>query len=188
MNSICVFCGSQSGRHAGYEESARRFGSILATRGLRLIYGGGRLGLMGSLAQAVLDNGGEVIGVVPNFFTNRDVIHKDLSESHIVADLFERKSVMLELADAFVALPGGLGTADELLEVVTWKQLRQLDKPIGILNVESYFDPWCAAIEHAISEGFAASHHISEIIVESDPDVLLSRLGVATKAADQGTK
>ena len=188
MNNICVFCGSQSGRNRRYEGSARDLGAALARRGLRLVYGGGRLGMMGSLAQAVLDNGGEVVGVIPGFLRDRDVMHNDLSEIRIVSDLFERKSVMLEIGDAFVALPGGLGTADELLEVITWKQLGALDKPIGMLNVESYFDPWLAVLDHMIEEGFAVSGHVPGIVVESDPAALLAGLIGATAADRHGAR
>jgi len=188
MNSICVFCGSQSGRDPRYEASARRLGAALAARGLRLVYGGGRWGMMGSLAQAALDHGGHVVGVIPRFLSTRDVMHDGLSDRRIVSDLFERKSVMIELADAFVALPGGLGTADELLEVITWTQLHELDKPIGVRNVGSYFDPWFAVIDHIIREGFAAPDHVPEIIVESDPATLLAGLSAATGAGERAAR
>ena len=128
--------------------------TALAAAGWGLVYGGGRVGLMGEIADATLAAGGYVTGVIPDFLSRQEILHPDLASCHTVIDLFERKSMMLEIADAFVALPGGIGTYDELLEVIAWRQLRQLDKPVALLDVEGYFQPWLASLRHAVDEGF----------------------------------
>ena len=174
MTNICVFCGARPGFHAAYAEAARAFGQALAHAGCRLVYGGGRVGLMGELADAVLSAGGVVTGVIPDFLSHSEVLHPGLQSCHMVTDLFERKALMMEMADAFVALPGGIGTFDELLEVIAWRQLRQLDKPIGILNVDGYFDPWLTLMEHAVTEGFVERAEIDRLQITTDPASLLA--------------
>ncbi len=176
MFAIAVFCGARDGAREDYLAAADGFGRILAAREVALVYGGGNIGLMGALADGALDLGGQVIGVIPDFLREREVCHQGLSECVVVDDLFERKAHMIERADAFVALPGGIGTFDEILEVIAWRQLRQLRQPIGLLNVAGYFDPWLAALRHAVDEGFVAAHELEQLIVERDPDQLVDLL------------
>ena len=176
MKKICVFCGSRLGSSVRYREATREFGAALAQAGIGLVYGGGRVGLMGALADAVLSGGGYVTGIIPSFLATSEITHPDLQTCHTVTDLFERKSMMLEIADAFVALPGGIGTLDELLEVVAWRQLRQLDKPIGLLDVDKFFSPWLAALRHSVEHGFADTREIEQLVVASDSAMLLARL------------
>jgi uncharacterized protein (TIGR00730 family) len=176
MKRICVFCGSSSGESPIYLESATRVGEILAREGLGLVYGGSRVGLMGRLADSVLEHGGEVIGVIPRALVNREVAHGGLTELRIVASMHERKAVMAELSDAFIALPGGLGTLEELFEVVTWSQLGLHQKPSGVLDVRGYYQPLIAFLDHAVNEGFLATQHRRMIMLENDPDALVARL------------
>ena len=176
MKRICVFCGSSSGESPVYLESASRLGEILAREGLGLVYGGSRVGLMGRLADTVLEHGGEVIGVIPRALVNREVAHGGLTELRIVGSMHERKAVMAELSDAFIALPGGLGTLEELFEVVTWSQLGLHQKPSGVLDVRGYYQPLIAFLDHAVNEGFLATQHRRMIMLEEDPDALVARL------------
>jgi len=154
MRRVCVFCGSNPGARSAYAEAARRLGATLAADGLGLVYGGGSVGLMGVVADAALAAGGEVIGVIPRGLATKEIAHHGLSDLRVVASMHERKAQMAELAEAFIALPGGFGMLDELLEVVTWAQLGLHAKPIGVLNVEGYFDPLRALVERAIAERF----------------------------------
>ncbi len=154
MPSIAVFCGARLGANPRYSQDARALGTALAERGWSLVYGGGRVGLMGAVAQACLDAGGEVIGVIPHFLATREVLHPDLHVNHQVTDLFERKALMMALADAFIGLPGGIGTFDEVLEVIAWRQLGQSAKPVVLLNTVGYFNPWQSLLDHAIEQGF----------------------------------
>jgi len=174
--AVCVFCASRDGAAPAYREAAVAFGRELARREITLVYGGGRVGLMGALSDAALGAGGRVVGVIPDFLRDREVAHTGLSELVMVDDLFERKSVMIERADAFVALPGGIGTFDEILEVIAWRQLRQLRQPIGLLDVDGYFEPWQALLRHCAREGFLAAGEVSHIIVEADATTLLDAL------------
>lgn len=176
MKRICVFCGSSSGESPVYLEAATRVGEILAREGLGLVYGGSRVGLMGRLADAMLEHGGEVVGVIPRALVNREVAHGGLSELRIVGSMHERKAVMAELSDAFIALPGGLGTLEELFEVVTWSQLGLHQKPSGVLDVRGYYQPLIAFLDHAVNEGFLASSHRRMIMLEEDPEALVARL------------
>ncbi len=176
MFSVCVFCGSRVGAREDYVFAAEAFGHALAMRGYGLVYGGGRVGLMGALADAALDAGGHVVGVIPDFLSAREVAHQGLQECLFVDDLFERKALMIERSDAFVALPGGIGTLDELLEVIAWRQLRQLRQPIGLLNVAGYFDPWIDLFGHIRAEGFVSAAELEHLIVEPDPEVMLDAL------------
>jgi uncharacterized protein (TIGR00730 family) len=174
--SICVFCGSRTGTREDYLLAAEAFGRELAMRNIALVYGGGRVGLMGAVADAALAGGGHVIGVIPEFLREREVAHESLSECIVVDDLFERKSLMIERSDAFVALPGGIGTLDEILEVIAWRQLRQLGQTIGLLNVAGFFDRWFELLEHLTEEGFVGEEELAHIIVRSQPCLLLDAL------------
>lgn len=176
MKSLCVFCGSSSGRAPGYSDAATRLGGHLAAAGVTLVYGGGGVGLMGVLADAVIDGGGHVIGVIPDALVARELAHPRVSDMRVVPDMHTRKALMADLADAIVALPGGLGTFDELFEALTWAQLGLHPKPIGLLNVEGYFAPLLALIDHAVVEGFVAPEGRSLILVETDPDRLIDGL------------
>ncbi|MGH8597840.1 MAG: TIGR00730 family Rossman fold protein [Gammaproteobacteria bacterium] len=178
MKKICVFCGSRSGVRASYRAAAQAFGRALAKANLGLVYGGGRVGLMGDLADAMLAAGGYVTGVIPEFLNHREVIHTELQSCHTVTNLFERKAMMLEISDAFVALPGGIGTLDELLEVIAWRQLRQLDKPIWVLDVERFFAPWLDALRHTAVEGFVAIEELDRLLVATSVEELIARLNV----------
>jgi uncharacterized protein (TIGR00730 family) len=182
MFSVAVFCGSRVGAREEYMLAADGFGRELAAREFTLVYGGGNVGLMGALADGALDLGGQVVGVIPDFLRDREVCHEGLTELVVVDDLFERKAIMIERADAFVALPGGIGTYDEILEVIAWRQLRQLRQPIGVLNVGGYFDPWLASLRHAVDEGFVSDGELAQLIVMRDPAELLDSLLEASQS------
>ncbi len=183
MQWVCVFCGASSGRSPAYAEAARALGSAAAARGLGIVYGGGRVGLMGALADAALAAGAEVIGVIPQELVDRELAHGGLTELRIVGSLHERKALMAELADAFVALPGGFGTLDELLEQLTWSQLGLHDKPVGLLDVESYWRPLVAVARHATEEGFVRESDLAAIAIAGDAESLLDRLKGMTREA-----
>jgi hypothetical protein len=171
-----VFCGASSGRGTAYLDAARAFGAELADRGLGLVYGGGRVGLMGEVANAALAGGGEVVGVIPQALVERELAHGGLTELHVVGSLHARKALMAELADAFVALPGGFGTLDELMEQLTWSQLGLHAKPIGLLDVAGYWRPLIALSRHAVEEGFVREPDLRAIAVGDEPGPLLDRL------------
>jgi uncharacterized protein (TIGR00730 family) len=176
MKYVCVFCGSSKGEPAVYAASARHFGEVLAARGLGLVYGGGHIGLMGVVADAVLQAGGSVIGVIPRSMVERELAHRQLTELHVVETMHQRKALMAERADGFAALPGGFGTADELFEILTWRQLRLHSKPIGLLNVAGFFDPLLAWLDRAVADGFVRSEHRGLIRVAAEPESLLEGL------------
>lgn len=176
MKYLCVFCGSSKGGPAIYAETARRFGEALAARGWGLVYGGGHVGLMGILADAVLQAGGSVIGVIPRSMVERELAHRQLTELHVVETMHQRKALMAERAAAFAALPGGVGTADEFFEIVTWRQLRLHAKPIGLLNVAGFFDPLLAWLDRTVADGFLRSEHRASIHVATDVEGLLEML------------
>jgi uncharacterized protein (TIGR00730 family) len=176
MQRLCVFCGSYTGGRPAYAQAARSFGGLLADRKIGLVYGGGRVGMMGVLADAVLERAGEVIGVIPESLVARELAHKGVSDLRVVASMHERKALMASLSDAFVALPGGLGTFEEFCEVATWTQLGLHQKPCGLLNVEDFFDPLLRLFDHATAEGFIQPEHRAIVVVERDPAVLLDRL------------
>ena len=180
MKRVCVFCGASSGRLPSYGDAA---GTAAAGRGLGLVYGGGRVGLMGAVADGALSAGGEVIGVIPQELVDRELAHGGLSELHIVGSLHERKALMAELADGFVALPGGFGTLDELLEQLTWSQLGLHAKPVGLLDVEEYWLPLIALARHATAEGFVREADLAAIAVATDADGLLDRLERLTRVS-----
>ncbi|HVU77280.1 MAG TPA: TIGR00730 family Rossman fold protein [Gaiellaceae bacterium] len=176
MERVCVFCGASSGRKASYLEAARAFGAACAGRGLGVVYGGGKVGLMGALAEGALAGGGEVVGVIPQELVDRELAHRGLSELHVVGSLHERKALMAELAGAFVALPGGFGTLDELMEQLTWSQLGLHAKPVGLLDVEGYWRPLIALARHATEEGFVREADLGAIAVAAEGEALLDRL------------
>ena len=176
MRRVCVFCGSSSGRLPAYAETARAFGALLASRGLGLVYGGGRVGLMGALADGALAAGGEVVGVIPQQLVDRELAHAGVSDLRIVDSLHERKALMAANADAFVALPGGFGTLDELMEQLTWSQLGLHSKPVGLLDVADYWRPLIAFARHATEEGFVRGPDLAAIAVSDDADALLGQL------------
>ena len=175
-NRICVFCGSNSGSRSAYTKAAVDLGRWLAQEKLSLVYGGGRVGLMGSIADAVLEEGGEVIGVIPESLVRREVAHTGLTDLRVVQTMHERKALMAELSDAFVALPGGFGTLDEFCEILTWAQLGLHKKPCGLLNVEGYFDPLLALFDRAVADGFLHPKHRSMLITADDPERLLEEM------------
>ena len=154
MKRVCVFCGSKPGAKAAYTRAAEQLGRALVDRGLALVYGGANRGLMATIADTVLAAGGEVIGVIPDAMVSREVAHHGLSDLRVVASMHERKALMTELSDAFIALPGGYGTLDELFEAAAWRQLRIHHKPCGVLNVEGFFNPLLAYLDNAVTEGF----------------------------------
>jgi uncharacterized protein (TIGR00730 family) len=176
MKRVCVFCGSSTGDDPVYAAEARLLGDGLARNGVGLVFGGGHIGLMGVLADSALDAGGEVIGVIPQALVDRELAHPRLTELRIVDSMHERKALMAQLADGFVALPGGFGTADEWFEMLTWTQLRIQHKPIGILNTRGFFDPLLAWIDLAIKEGFVQQKHRALFFVEENAANLLNRL------------
>jgi uncharacterized protein (TIGR00730 family) len=173
---ICVFCGSASGRAPNYAAAARELGELLAERGIGLVYGGGNVGLMGELADAVLDAGGRAIGVIPQQLVDREIAHGGLTELHIVENLHQRKALMAELADAFLTLPGGVGTMEELFEVWSWGRLGLHSKPCGLLNVDGYFDSLRTLTDQMVTEGFLEPEYRKMLLIEEQPSVLLDRL------------
>jgi uncharacterized protein (TIGR00730 family) len=173
---ICVFCGSASGRAPTYAAAARELGELLAKRGIGLVYGGGNVGLMGELADAVLDAGGRAIGVIPQQLVDREIAHGGLTELHVVENLHQRKALMAELADAFLTLPGGVGTMEELFEVWSWGRLGLHSKPCGLLNVDGYFDSLRTLTDQMVTEGFLEPEYRELLLIEKQPNVLLDRL------------
>src|SRR5215467_15946123 len=176
MKRICVFCGSSSGSGPQYRACAEELGAELARRNVGLIYGGGNVGLMGGIADAVLRAGGEAIGVIPEHLMTREIAHKQLTKLHVVRSMHERKALMADLSDAFIALPGGFGTLEEFCEVLTWAQLGLHQKPCGLLNIENFYDSFLAFFDHAVAEGFVRSIHRELVLVEKDPEKLLEML------------
>jgi uncharacterized protein (TIGR00730 family) len=176
MKRVCVFCGSSVGNQPAYQAAAIELGTVLAARGIGLVYGGGNVGLMGVIADAVLAAGGEAIGVIPQSLADREIAHTGITDLRIVDSMHTRKAMMADLSDAFVAMPGGVGTFEEFFEVVTWTQLGLHRKPCGLLNVAGFYSPLEAFVDQAVSEGFIRPVHRAAIVVESDPVRLLDRL------------
>lgn len=176
MTRLCVFCGSNAGARAVYAGAASELAAELAGRGIELVYGGGRVGLMGLIADAVLARGGRVLGVIPRNLFRREVVHEGLSELQVVDSMLERKALMIEQSDAFIALPGGFGTLDELFEVLTWSQLRIHAKPCGLLNPDGFFDGLLAFLDQQVREGFVRAEHRALVQVETRAAPLLDRL------------
>lgn len=176
LRSVCVFCGSRPGDDPGVIEAARAFGRAIAQRGLTLVYGGARVGIMGAVANAALAGGGRVIGVIPKALVSKEIAHDGLTELFLTERMDDRKNRMIELSDAFVALPGGFGTYDELFETLTLGQLGIHDKPNGLLDVNGYFQPLLALVRHTIARSFANPQDERLLVVESDPDRMLDGL------------
>ena len=176
MRRVCVYAGSNPGSHPDYAAGARALASTMAERGIGLVYGGGKVGLMGVLADTMLEHGGEAIGVMPRALIEREIGHAGLTELRVVASMHERKALMAELADAFVAVPGGIGTLEELIEIYTWSQLGIHAKACGVLNVRGYYDHLAALLDHAVAEGFLRPQHRAVLSVASEPAELLDRL------------
>lgn len=183
MKRICVYSGSSAGIRNDYADAARDLGCALAGRGIGLVYGGAHVGLMGTLADSVLAAGGEVIGVIPQSLVDKEVAHRGLPDLRIVHSMHERKALMADLADGFIALPGGWGTLEELFETVTWAQLGLHQKPCGLLNVSGYFDGLLTFVEHAVREGFLRQAHADALLVADSPSALLEAFGDYQPAA-----
>jgi len=175
MKSVCVYCGSNSGRQEAYSNAARELAKSLVNRNIRLVYGGGSIGLMGLLADTVVQFGGQAVGVIPEALVRKEVAHNNLTELHVTQSMHERKNLMAELSDGFIALPGGIGTLEELFEIWTWAQLGIHRKPCGLLNVEGYFNSMISFLDHAVLEQFVKQNHRSILIVEQNPEALLNR-------------
>lgn len=173
---ICVFLGSSLGRSPVYRAAAERMGTLLATRGIGLVYGGGAVGLMGVIAGAAVAAGGEVIGVIPEALRARELDHKGITELHVVETMHERKALMAKLSDGFITLPGGIGTLEELFEVWTWAQLGYHAKPCGLLDVAGFYTPMSAFIDRVVDEGFLQPPARAMLLIEQDPEVLLDRM------------
>jgi len=182
MKRICVFCGSTAGARSEYAEAARALATVLAERKLGIVYGGGNVGLMGVLADAALARGGEVIGVIPQKLVDKEVAHRGVTELLVVETMHERKALMNDLSDAFLALPGGFGTLDEFFEVLTWSQLGFHGKPCALLNVAGYYDGMLAMLDHAVTERFLRPAHRELVIADTDPLRLLQRLSAFVPA------
>lgn len=176
MKRVCVFCGSSLGERPEYALAARQLGRVLASRNLGLVYGGASVGLMGEVANAVLQQGGEVIGVIPRALVQREIAHTGLSDLRIVGSMHERKALMADLSDGFIALPGGIGTLDELFEVLTWAQLGMHRKPCGLLNVCQYYRSLIDFLDYAVSQRFLKEQHHFMMIVDENPEALLKKL------------
>ena len=176
MRRVCVFCGSSAGVRAVYTDAAKQLGRLLAAKGIGLVYGGGNVGLMGVIADAAREAGGEVIGVIPRALADREIAHSGLTTLHVVDSMHTRKAMMADLSDAFIAMPGGVGTFEEFFEAVTWTQLGVHRKPCGLLNVAAFYSPLAAFIDQAVTEGFIKPIHRAMIVVDDDPERLLNAL------------
>lgn len=178
MNRITVFCGSNNGTDPAFAQQAYKMGEVMALRNINLVYGGARVGLMGKVADGVLDNGGKVYGVIPRFLEEKELAHNKIDEIIVVETMHERKAKMSELCDGIIALPGGFGTFEELFEMLTWAQLGLHKKPIGILNVNGYYDKMLAFIEDSIQNRFVKEEYRNLFVVHDDPDKLLDLMGI----------
>lgn len=175
IKRLCVYCGSRTGKRPEYIEGARGLARALLKDNVDLIYGGASIGVMGVVANAVLEGGGKVTGIIPEDLLSKEVAHSSLTDLRIVTSMHERKALMADMSDGFVALPGGIGTFEEMFEILTWAQLGFHRKPVGLLNVSGYFDHLIQFLDHAVNEGFLQSYHRSMLIVEGDPESLLRR-------------
>ena len=175
MRRICVYCGSNTGVRSVYADAAREFADVLVRHELELVYGGADRGIMGILADAVLERGGKAHGVIPKMLMEKEIAHQGLTELHVVSSMHERKSMMAALSDAFVAMPGGFGTLEEIIEIITWGQLRFHDKPCGLLNTEGYFDHLLAHFDHASREGFLKSENRAMLLCDAEPAGLVQQ-------------
>jgi len=175
IRSICVYCGSSPGRLETYSDAARALAKTLVDRNIRLVYGGASVGIMGLVADTVLQLGGQAVGVIPEVLMSKELAHRHLTELHVTRSMHERKSLMAELSDGFIALPGGIGTLEELFEIWTWAQLGLHDKPCGLLNVEGYYDALIAFLDHAVAERFVQRAQAGMLMVEATAEALLDR-------------
>lgn len=175
MKRVCVFCGSSFGVNPAYAKAANDLGNAIAKRNICLVYGGARVGLMGEIASTVIRAKGEVIGVIPKDLVEKEVAHGNLSDLRIVGSMHERKSLMAELSDGFIALPGGFGTIEEIFEVITWAQLSFHDKPCGFLNINGYYDHLIKFLDHSLEKNFIVPEHRAMIIIDDDPESLLDK-------------
>lgn len=178
MQSIVVYCGSNPGKKALYAEAAYQLGTALAKRNIKLIYGGGNMGLMGRVADGAMDNAGFVTGIIPNFLAKLEVAHKTLSELHFVETMHERKAKMVSMTDGVIALPGGYGTLDELFEILTWAQLRIFHGPVGILNINGFYDLLLLQLDKMVEEGFLRPDTRALLVVDGDPATLLEKMEI----------
>lgn len=181
MKSVCVYCGSSPGFRPEYADAARALGQAMAQRGLALVYGGGKVGLMGIVADSVMAHGGVAIGIIPDALMQKEVGHRGLTELHVVRNMHERKQMMADRADAFIAMPGGVGTFEELFETFTWAQLGYHDKPVGLLNVTRFYDGLLSFLNHAVGEGFLKQVHADMLHVSSSPSDMLDKLAAAPR-------
>ncbi len=176
IKSICVFCGSSPGANGDYSKSARELGKVMAAEGIGLVYGGSNIGLMRAIADEVLKHHGRVVGIMPEGLVKREVAYLSLKEFHVVNTMSERKEKMSELSDAFIAMPGGIGTLDELFEVMSWNQLEIMDKPVALYNVEGFYNHLIEFLKHTVRERFVRQEHFSNLIIESDPVKLIQMI------------
>ncbi len=176
LKKICVFCGSSSGNDLNITDMAQRLGEIFASRNITLVYGAAKIGVMGTLAKSVLDYNGEVIGIIPNFLKKKEVVHLGLTELITTENMHERKLKMQEASDGFIALPGGMGTLEELFEITTWLQLGLHQKPIGLLNVNGFYDDLINLLENMVRKGFLSRDNYHLLLVDSDPEQLLQKM------------
>ncbi len=176
INSICVFCGSSAGNQDVYSVKARTLAMLLVEKGISLVYGGSNVGLMRVIADTMMEAGGKVIGVMPHNLIEREVAHKGITEFHVVETMAERKAKMDELSDAFIAMPGGIGTLDEIFEVMSWNQLELINKPVALFNVLNYWDQLLAFLDHSVDQRFVKAEHRVNLIAESDEKVLLDKI------------
>ncbi len=179
LRRVCVFCGSRPGGREIYVSEAARLGRALATRGIGLVYGGAQVGVMGAAANAALEAGGEVIGIIPHGLAAKEVAHHGLTELRVVETMHERKAMMADVSDAFLALPGGFGTFDELFEIITWAQIGLHAKAIGVLDTEGFFQPLRALMTNVVKEGFASPEHTAMVSFDDDPDRLIDAISIA---------
>ncbi len=178
LSSVCVFCGANAGQRSVYTKAAVALGQALGEHKLGLVYGGGSVGLMGIIARSAQDSGCRVVGVIPESLTTQELMGEKIGELIIVDSMHERKAIMASLADAFIAMPGGFGTLDELFEMITWGQLGIHAKPVGLLNVDNYYDPLLQLIDRSVDEGFILASHRQLVVVDHDPSALIKRLAV----------
>lgn len=176
LKSVCVFCGSSAGNNQFIIDSAKKLGLILAEQNIKLVYGGAKVGLMGIIADIVIENKGKVTGVIPDFFSKKEIAHENLNELIYVKSMAERKAVLAELSDAFIAMPGGYGTMDELFEMLTVSQLDLHRKPIGLLNVDNFFEPLLKQLERMINDNFLQTAHRNMLLQDTEPEALLNKL------------
>ena len=182
MRSIGVFCGANHGSNPVYQEAAAKLGKLMVQQEVMLVYGAGNVGLMGTIADTVLAEGGKAVGVIPQSLVDREVAHTGLTELHVVQTMHERKAMMAARSDAFIAMPGGFGTFDEICEIITWNQLGIIKKPVAFYNVNGYWDKFLEMVDHTVAEGFVKYDQRENLIVESDPELLLQKIRVYADA------